>query len=227
MRPVTPLVRLLRTGANVKVKIYAARALTHMMEAPPSSSSATALNGAAGPLCQNLLSLEYIDLAEQSLSALHKLSVDYPQQNVSANGFEAVLSFIDFFSIGVQRMAAATACNLCRQPRGDAMEMISRVLPNTMRLLSFEEQRIRESDVVGFTKLAEAYRSSPEKLEALCGDALELIEKVLSLIVPPSPPALSPQSYSSALRFACLLSWRAEVPSLDFKSWIPTPSLCN
>ncbi|CAN8065178.1 unnamed protein product [Agarophyton chilense] len=203
---VTPLVNLLRNGSNIEIKIYAARALTHMMEALPSSSSAIALNGAAEPLCQNLLSIEYIDLAEQSLSALHKLSVDYPQQIVSANGFEAVLSFIDFFSIGVQRMAAATACNLCRQPRGDAMDMISRVLPTMMRLLSSEDQRIRESAVVGFTKLAEAYRSSPEKLESLCGDDLALIEKVLSLIAPPSPPALSPQSYSSALRMLAVLA---------------------
>ncbi|PXF50091.1 E3 ubiquitin-protein ligase UPL3 [Gracilariopsis chorda] len=203
---VAPLVNLLRTGTNVEVKIYAARALTHMMEALPSSSSAIALNGAAGPLCQNLLSIEYIDLAEQSLSALHKLSVDYPQQIVSANGFEAVLSFIDFFSIGVQRMAAATACNLCRQPRGDAMDMISHVLPTMMRLLSSDDQRIRESALQGFTKLAEAYRSSSEKLESLCGDDLALIEKVLSLIVPPSPPALSPQSYSSALRMLAVLA---------------------
>lgn len=203
---VAPLVNLLRTGTNVEVKIYAARALTHMMEALPSSSSAIALNGAAGPLCQNLLSIEYIDLAEQSLSALHKLSVDYPQQIVSANGFEAVLSFIDFFSIGVQRMAAATACNLCRQPRGDAMEMISHVLPTMMRLMSSDDQRIRESALQGFTKLAEAYRSSPDKLELLCGDDLSLIEKVLSLIVPPSPPALSPQSYSSALRMLAILA---------------------
>lgn len=203
---VGPLVNLLRTGANVEIKIFAARALTHMMEALPSSSSAIAINGAAGPLCQNLLSIEYIDLAEQSLSALHKLSADYPQQIVSSNGFQAVLSYIDFFSIGVQRLAASTACNLCRLPRGDAMEMISGVLPSMMMLLSSDDQRIRESAILGFTRLAEAFKTSSEKLEALCGEGYSLIEKMLSLVVPPSPPALSPQSYSSALRLLALLA---------------------
>lgn len=203
---VGPLVNILRTGANVETKIYAARALTHMMEALPSSSSAIAMNGAASPLCQNLLSIEYIDLAEQSLSALHKLSVDYPQQIVSANGFQAVLSFIDFFSIGMQRVAASTACNLCRLPRVDAMEMISGVLPAMMRLLSSDDQRIRESAVLGFARLAEAFRTSSEKLESMCGNDSGLIEKVFGLIVPSSPPALSPQSYSSALRLLSLLS---------------------
>lgn len=203
---VSPLVNLLRTGSNVEIKIYAARALTHMMEALPSSSSAIAINGAAGPLCQNLLAIEYIDLAEQSLSALHKLSADYPHQIVSANGFQAVLSFIDFFPVGVQRVAAATACNLCRSPRADAMEMISSVLPIMMRLLGSDDQRIRESALLGFTRLAEAFRTSSEKLEILSGAENGLIEEVFGLIVPPSPPALSPQSHSCALRLLSLLS---------------------
>lgn len=203
---VSPLVNLLRTGPNIEVKIYAARALTHMMEALPSSSSAIAINGAAGPLCQNLIAIEYIDLAEQSLSALHKLSVDYPQQIVSANGFRAVLSFIEFFSTGMQRLAAATACNLCRSPRSDAMDKLNEVLPIMMHLLDSDDQRIRESAVLGFTRLTEAFRSSSEKLETLCGNDYALIEKVLGLIVPPSPPALTPQSYSSALRLLATLS---------------------
>lgn len=203
---VSPLVNLLRTGPNVEIKIYAARALTHMMEALPSSSSAIAINGAAGPLCQNLLAIEYIDLAEQSLSALHKLSADYPHQIVSANGFQAVLSFIDFFPVGVQRVAAATACNLCRSPRADAMDMISSVLPIMMRLLGSDDQRIRESALLGFTRLAEAFRTSADKLEILSGAENALIEEVFGLIVPPSPPALSPQSHSCALRLLSLLA---------------------
>lgn len=203
---VGPLVHLLRTGPNVEIKIYAARALTHMMEALPSSASAIAINGAADPLCQNLLSIEYIDLAEQSLSVLHKLSIDYPQQIVSANGFQAVLSFIDFFSIGIQRVAASTVCNLCRLPRGDAMEKIRGALPSMMRLLTSEDQRIRESAVLGFTRLGEAFRASSEKLEALCGTDTVLLENILALLVPSSPPAISPQSYSSALRLLATLS---------------------
>ena len=203
---VSPLVNLLRAGSNVEIKIMAARALTHMMEALPSSSSSIAMNGAAGPLCENLLSIEYIDLAEQSLSALHKLSADYPQQIVSANGFRAVLSFIDFFSLGVQRVAAATACNLCRIPRSDAMDMITGVLHNMLLLLSSDDQRIRESGILGFTRLAEAFKTTADKLEALCGEDYALIEKILGLIVPPSPPSLSPQHHSSAIRLLAVLA---------------------
>lgn len=203
---VVPLVEILRTGSNVEIKILAARALTHMMEALPSSSSSIANHGAAGPLCQNLLSIEYIDLAEQSLYALRKLSVDYPQQIVSANGFQAVLSFIDFFSIGVQRVAAQTACNLCRLPRPDAMDMVSGVLPTMLRLIDSEDQRIRESAVLGYSRLAESFKTASAKLETLCGEKAALIDKILGLIVPSSPPALAPPSYSSALRLLATIA---------------------
>lgn len=202
---VGPLVNVLRNRGNVENKIYAARALTHMMEALPSAAGTIASQGAAVPLCQNLLSIEYIDLAEQSLSALHKLSIDHPQQIVTANGFQAVLSFIDFFSIGVQRVAAATACNLCRLPRTDALEMVGDVLPTMMKLLDSADQRIRESAVLGFTRLAESFRGTSSKVEALCGEQAILIEKVLRLIVPSYPPALSPQSYASALQLLSTL----------------------
>lgn len=106
----------------------------------------------------------------------------------------------------MQRVAAATACNLCRLPRADAMDMISGVLPTMMRLLDSEDQRIRESTVLGFKKLAESFRCTSAKLETLCGDAAVLIEKVFGLIVPSSPPALAPQSYASALRLLAILS---------------------
>lgn len=203
---VVPLVEILRTGNNVEIKILAARALTHMMEALPSSSSSIANHGAAGPLCQSLLSIDYIDFAEQSLYALRKLSVDYPQQIVSANGFQAVLSFIDFFSIGVQRVAAQTACNLCRLPRPDTMDMVSGVLPIMMRLLDSEDQRIRESAVLGYSRLAESFKTASAKLETLCGEKAALIDKILGLIVPSSPPALAPPSYSSALRLLATIA---------------------
>ena len=94
----------------------------------------------------------------------------------------------------MQRLAASTACNLCLSPRADAMEMISGVLPSMMQLLDSGDRRIRESAVVGFTRLAEAFRGSLDKPETLCGRDCTLIEKVLGLIVPRSPPASFPSN---------------------------------
>jgi E3 ubiquitin-protein ligase TRIP12 len=205
---VPPLVALLSGGYTADTMLLAARALTHMMDALPASAASISHHNAAPALCANLLSIEYIDLAEQSLAALEKLSVDFPQPIVRAGGFAAALSFIDFFSTGVQRMAAVTACNMCRSPPADAMDKIVDVLPAMMNLLNSEDQRIRESATLGFSRLADSFRTASDKLETLCGGSEEapLVERVLSLVVPTSPPALAPQSYSAALRLLSTLS---------------------
>jgi E3 ubiquitin-protein ligase TRIP12 len=204
---VPPLVSLLGDVNSADTKLLAARALTHLMDALPASAASIAQNNAAPPLCANLLSIEYIDLAEQSLSALEKLSVDYPQPIVRAGGFSAALEFIDFFSTGVQRVAAVTACNMCRGPPPDSMDMIVKVLPSMMDLLVRDDQRIRESMMLGFSRLAESFKNGSDKLETLCGgEEAALVERVVGLIVPTSPPSLAPVSYSAALRLLATLS---------------------
>lgn len=219
---VPPLISLLGEGNSADTMLLAARALTHLMDALPASASAIAHNNAAAPLCANLLAIEYIDLAEQSLAALEKLSVDFPQVVVRAGGFAAALSYIDFFSTGVQRMAAVTACNLCRAPPSDSMDKIVDVLPSMMNLLNSDDQRIRESATLGFSRLAESFRTSPDKLETLngSGDA-KLIARVIALLVPTSPPTLSPQSYSAALRLLSTLGRGSAVLSSELLSAEP------
>lgn len=205
---VPPLVTLLGEGNTADIMLLAARALTHLMDALPASAASIAHHNAAPPLCANLLSIEYIDLAEQSLSALEKLSVDFPQPIVRAGGFAAALSFIDFFSTGVQRVAAVTACNMCRAPPSDAMDKIVDVLPAMMNLLSSDDQRIRESMMLGFSRLADSFKTDYAKIETLCGGGEDapVVERVIGLIVPTSPPSLSPASYAAAWRLLATLS---------------------
>lgn len=208
---VPPLVTLLAEGNSADIMLLAARALTHLMDALPASAAAIAHHNAAPPLCANLLSIEYIDLAEQSLSALEKLSVDFPQPIVRAGGFAAALSFIDFFSTGVQRVAAVTACNMCRAPPSDAIDKIVDVLPAMMNLLSSDDQRIRESMMLGFSRLADSFKTDSKKIETLCGgDEAPLLERVIGLIVPTSPPSLAPASYAAAWRLLATLSRGSE-----------------
>jgi E3 ubiquitin-protein ligase TRIP12 len=100
--------------------LLAARALTFLADAlPPPMAVSLVRHGAPEALCAKLLSIEYIDLAEQSLQALEKLSHDHPGALLRAGGLVAALSYLDFFPAGVQRSAAATAANICaglRQP---------------------------------------------------------------------------------------------------------------
>ena len=214
---VPPLVKLL-SDETPDLKILSARAVTHLMDALPSASSSLSHHGASLPLCLNLLSIEYIDLAEQSLSALEKLSVDYPHPIVRAGGFSAALSFIDFFSTGVQRVAASFVCNLCRSPPEDAMDSVVEVLPVMFRLVGSEDQRIRESMIQGFLRLTDGFRGTSSKLERLCSENAELVDRLLGLVLPASPPALSPACFASTIRLLCTLVRGSAILSLKLLS---------
>ena len=60
-------VSLLNAEHNPDIMLLAARALTFMADVMPSSCSAIVRCNAVPAFCARLLSIEYIDLAEQSL----------------------------------------------------------------------------------------------------------------------------------------------------------------
>lgn len=62
-------------------------------------------------MVSKLMEVEYIDLAEQVLSVLEKISLDFSAAVVHAGGLLAVLQYIDFFNIHVQRTAVSIAAN--------------------------------------------------------------------------------------------------------------------
>jgi E3 ubiquitin-protein ligase TRIP12 len=61
------LVELLNMEHNPDMMLLACRALSYIMEALPTVSSALVGHQAVPALCQKLLNIEYIDLAEQAL----------------------------------------------------------------------------------------------------------------------------------------------------------------
>ncbi len=72
-------VNLLNAEHNPDMMLLAARALTFLADVMPASASSIVRHGAVTVLCARLLSIDYIDLAEQSLQALEKLSHEHPQ----------------------------------------------------------------------------------------------------------------------------------------------------
>ena len=63
--------------------------------------------GALPTLCKKLLAIEYIDVAEQSLSALEKLTRGYyGSKAAEAGALTAALSHLDFFGAGMQGIDA-------------------------------------------------------------------------------------------------------------------------
>ena len=63
-------VHLLNTEHNPDVMLLAARAITFLADVLPSSCSSIVRHGAVPAFCARLLTIEYIDLAEQSLQLM-------------------------------------------------------------------------------------------------------------------------------------------------------------
>ncbi|KAL9141695.1 hypothetical protein ABFS82_14G121300 [Erythranthe guttata] len=166
------LVGLLNHENNPDIMLFAARALTHLVDVLPSSCAAVVHYGAVSCFVARLLTIEYMDLAEQSLQALKKISQEHPTACLRAGALMAVLSYLDFFSTGVQRVALATAANMCKKLPTDASDFVMEAVPLLTNLLQYHDSKVLESASICLTRITEAFASSPEKLDELCNHGL-------------------------------------------------------
>jgi E3 ubiquitin-protein ligase TRIP12 len=116
--------------------LLACRCLANLIEAMPYAAHSIVSLGAVPILNSKLMEIEFIDLAEQVLQVspvhkgvgevneltllsypqtLEKISGEYPSAIVREDGLQAMLQYLDFFNIHVQRTAMTAAANCCRR----------------------------------------------------------------------------------------------------------------
>ncbi|KAJ7778066.1 hypothetical protein B0H14DRAFT_2963210 [Mycena olivaceomarginata] len=87
---------------NLEAQVLACRCLANLMEALPGVAHTVVYHGAIPVLCSKLIEISYIDLAEQTLSTLEKISEEFPSSIVREGGLSALLNYLDFFSIAIR-----------------------------------------------------------------------------------------------------------------------------
>jgi E3 ubiquitin-protein ligase TRIP12 len=195
------LVQLMQYEHNPDCMLLAARALTSMADILPNSRAAIVHYGALPTFCSRLLTIEYIDLAEQSLQALEKLSQDQGASCLREGGMMACLSYLDFFALGMQRVSLQTVANMCRQlPASDCWELVSDSVPVLTNLLLHDDGRLVESACTCLTLIAANFSARPERLQAMCTHGL--IPNATRLISPVSSggTTVGPSTYRSLIR---------------------------
>eukprot|EP00281_Chroomonas_sp_CCMP1168_P032532 CAMPEP_0206242120 /NCGR_PEP_ID=MMETSP0047_2-20121206/16880_1 /ASSEMBLY_ACC=CAM_ASM_000192 /TAXON_ID=195065 /ORGANISM="Chroomonas mesostigmatica_cf, Strain CCMP1168" /LENGTH=637 /DNA_ID=CAMNT_0053667103 /DNA_START=66 /DNA_END=1975 /DNA_ORIENTATION=- len=176
------LVELLGMEHNPEIMLLSSRALTHLLEVLPKASAKVAASGAVPVFCQRLLTIEFMDVAEQSLLAMHKLAVEHPEPLLRSNGLAAVLTFIDFFDTNTQRTAAQTAANICRHVPVDGFPLVLDLVPNLTQLLSHSDQKITESAVLAFARLVDSFLESDDHLQSIAAQGM--LPKLVALLRP-------------------------------------------
>ena len=171
------LVEILNMEHRPEMMLLSCRAITHLLEVMPKAAPKVAASGAVPIFCQRLLTIEFIDVAEQSLLAMHKLSVEHPEPLLRSSGLSAVLTFIDFFDMNTQRTAIATAANMCRNIPPDSFPLVVDMIPNMTALLSSCDNKMVESACMCFSRLVDSCHTSEMQLEEIAspGALLQLV----------------------------------------------------
>ncbi|KAG0010965.1 Ubiquitin-protein ligase, partial [Podila clonocystis] len=184
---------------NPDTMLLACRCLSNLMEAMPAALGSVVYGGAVPVLCAKLIEIQYIDVAEQSLTALEKISSEYPNAVVKEGGLAAVLMFLDFFSTNVQRTAVKTAANCCRGMQHDNIAMVKDILPNLENILQYSDQKIVEQVCLCFVRLADSFKSNAAHLQLIITE--NVLRAILSLLSPHANVIVGPSIYTLLLRF--------------------------
>ncbi|MCE3052106.1 E3 ubiquitin-protein ligase upl4 [Datura stramonium] len=166
------LVRLARHESNPDIMLLAIRAMTYLCEVHPRSSAYLVNHDAVPALCQRLMAIEYLDVAEQCLQALEKISREQPIVCLHSGAIMAVLSYIDFLSTSVQRKALLTVVNICKKLPSECPSPLMEAVPVLCNLLLYEDRQLVESVVTCLIRIVERACHSSDMLDQLCKHGL-------------------------------------------------------
>ena len=207
---------------NPETMLLACRCIANLMEALRGSVANVVYGGAVPVLCQKLLEIHYIDVAEQALSVsliplprtfhstnpslqtLSKISVDFPGSIVREGGLTACLQFLDFFATGTQRTAVTTAANCCRNIPHDSFPVIRDVMPILQNVLVSPDQKVVEQGCLCVTRIIDSFKHNHEKLEELV-DA-PLLKLVLGLLLPGTTNLIGVNIHTEFLRVLAIIA---------------------
>ncbi|KAL7815479.1 hypothetical protein V8C44DRAFT_324685 [Trichoderma aethiopicum] len=195
---VKELVQLMTKEESPEIMLLACRCLANLMEALPASIANVVYGNAVPVLCQKLLEISFIDLAEQALSTLEKISTEYPSSIVREGGLTACLSYLDFFATSTQRTAVTTAANCCRNIPDDSFPVVKDVMPTLLNVLNSNDQRVVEQASLCVSGIVESFKYHPSKLEELI--SVDLLRAILRLLVPGTTNLIGPNIHTQFLR---------------------------
>ncbi|KAL7220380.1 hypothetical protein ACSBR2_013294 [Camellia fascicularis] len=106
------------------------------------------------------------------LQALEKISHDQPLACLQSGAIMAVLTYIDFFSTSVQRVALSTVVNICKKLPSECPSTFMEAVPMLCKLLQYEDPQLVENVATCLIKIAERVQNSPDMLDELCNHGL-------------------------------------------------------
>lgn len=131
-----------------------------------------------------------------------------PAAIVREGGLAALLTYLDFFSIHVQRNAVTAAARCCQRLSVDSFDSVKEVIPILKNTLTYSDSRLVEQACLAITGVVESFRHHPDKLETLLTS--DLLTAVAALLVPGQNPTVAAVDPSTHPKILKLLSTAAK-----------------
>uniref|UniRef100_A0A8C4GF16 E3 ubiquitin-protein ligase n=1 Tax=Dicentrarchus labrax TaxID=13489 RepID=A0A8C4GF16_DICLA len=197
---VPALITLLQMEHNFDIMNHASRALTYMMEALPRSSAVVV--DAIPVFLEKLQVIQFIDVAEQALTALEMLSRRHSKAILQAGGLADCLLYLEFFSINAQRNALAIAANCCQSITPDEFHFVADSLPLLTQRLTHQDKKSVESTCLCFARLVDNFQHEENLLQEVA--SRDLLTNIQQLLVV-TPPVLSSGMFIMVVRMLSLM----------------------
>lgn len=179
-------------GTLCERQILACRCLANLIEAMPFSTRSVVENNGVPAMVAKLVDMQVVDLAEQCLETLEKISATHPNGIVREGGLMAMLSYLDFFNIHAQRTAMNTVSNCCRRLQEEDFPLVRGSVPLISRMVLHPDHKLQEAACKSVVRIIESFRQCPTLLQQLVSP--ELCSSLKTVLAPPTMDSTEEES---------------------------------
>ncbi|ESL10980.1 hypothetical protein TRSC58_01279 [Trypanosoma rangeli SC58] len=179
---VPPVLGCLKKEHNVDLMLLAARVLTYMVDAIPSTVYILGSENGMEAVLQHLLEVKDIELSEQCMTCLEKItqSAHGALTGLQKGGVKALLAFVDFFSSSSQRKAWASVAAMCRRVDATTFDRVEDSLNEIRARVNHEDGKIGDKAITCLYRIITGVRTNPELVARAYGDVSSALLCVLA-----------------------------------------------
>uniref|UniRef100_A0A803PJB0 HECT-type E3 ubiquitin transferase n=1 Tax=Cannabis sativa TaxID=3483 RepID=A0A803PJB0_CANSA len=121
-------------------------------------------------LCQRLMAIKYLDVAEQCLQALEKISWEQPLACLQVG--DGCPEFYRFFSTSIHLFICSIVMNLCNKLHFECASPSMKVVLILCNLFHYEDKEFVDNVALYLIRITNRVRKSSEMLDELCKHGL-------------------------------------------------------
>ena len=139
-----------------EIAITSVLCINYLLDINPRYHSVVIKNGGIPKILVLTQNIEYIDLAENAIKCIDKLSLECPYSIIEADGFNSILSLIDFFDMNMRKLAVRSCLNMSRCITNNDL-LTKNIFPSiptlTMLLKNNEDTKMQENVLTIFLNI--------------------------------------------------------------------------